>query len=102
VTPNSEAALLLFFTTARSGPARRMESVLAQLARKERDRLRVVTVDADRSPELAESFAVDEIPTLVLVCGRRPFARLEGRASGAEIAAMIDPHLAVESRVRAA
>jgi thioredoxin-like negative regulator of GroEL len=71
-----------------------MESVLAQLARKERDRLRVVTLDADRSPELAEAYAVREIPTLVLLRGRRPVARLEGRASGAEIAAMIEPHRA--------
>jgi thioredoxin-like negative regulator of GroEL len=102
VPRNPEAAVLLFFTTARSGPARRMESVLAQLARKERDRLRVVAVDADRSPELAECFAVGEIPTLVLLRARRPVARLEGRASGAEIAAMIEPHLAVESGVRAA
>jgi thioredoxin-like negative regulator of GroEL len=94
VTSNPEAAVLLFFTTERSGPARRMESVLAQLARKERDGLRVVTLDADRSPELAEAYAVREIPTLVLLRGRRPVARLEGRASGAEIAAMIEPHRA--------
>jgi thioredoxin-like negative regulator of GroEL len=102
VTRNPEATVLLFFTTERSGPARRMESVLAQLARKERGRLRVVPVDADSSPELAEALAVAEIPTLLLVRGRRPVARLEGRVSGAEIAAMIGPHLAVEPRARAA
>ena len=36
---------LVFFTSARSGPARRMESLVAHLARKERDRLRVAMLD---------------------------------------------------------
>jgi hypothetical protein len=39
--------MLIFFTRATSGPARRMESLLAQVARKERERLRVRRVDAD-------------------------------------------------------
>ena len=38
---------LVFFTSDRSGPARRMESLVAHLARKERDRLRVIQVDVD-------------------------------------------------------
>lgn len=36
--------LLVFFWSERSGPARRMESQLAHLARKERTRLRVMRV----------------------------------------------------------
>ena len=86
-------AHLLFFTTARSGPGRRMESLLAQLARKERERLRVSRVDAEESVKLAEKLAVTEIPTLVLLVGRKPVARLEGRASSPQIEAMLDRHL---------
>ena len=36
--------LLVFFTSRRSGPARRMESLLAHLARKERTRVHVMRV----------------------------------------------------------
>ena len=39
--------LLVFFSSQRSGPARRMESLLAHLARKERARLRVTRVDVE-------------------------------------------------------
>jgi thioredoxin-like negative regulator of GroEL len=85
--------LLLFFTTQRSGPARRMESLLAHLARKERGRLRVSLVDADKSQELAEALHVTEIPTLVLVSDRKTVARLEGRASAPQIEKMIAPYL---------
>jgi thioredoxin-like negative regulator of GroEL len=86
--------LLLFFTKRTSGPARRMESLIAHVARKERRRLSVVSVDADENVELAERLSVQEIPTLVLVRGRAPVGRLEGRATGGQIDALINETLA--------
>ncbi len=86
--------LLVFFTSTRSGPARRMESLLAHLARKERNRLRVSRIDADEKPELAERLGVTEVPTLVLVKDGRPVARLSGRVSAPQIERMVEPHLA--------
>jgi thioredoxin-like negative regulator of GroEL len=85
---------LLFFTTGRSGPARRMESLLAHLARKERARLQVVRIDADEQPDWTERLRVTEIPTLILIKDRRPVERLEGRVSAPQIERMISPHLA--------
>jgi thioredoxin-like negative regulator of GroEL len=84
---------LLFFTTPRSGPGRRMESLLAQLARKERGRLRVSQVDLDRIGKLAERLAVTVIPTLVLVIDGAAVARLEGRSSAPQIERMLAEHL---------
>ncbi len=92
--------ILLFFSTARSGPARRMESLLAHLARKERDRLRIALIDVDDNPEWVERLKITEIPSLVLIKDRRPVDRLEGRASAPQIERMIAPHLApVEAEV---
>jgi thioredoxin-like negative regulator of GroEL len=85
--------LLVFFTHARSGPARRMESLLAHIARKERDRLRVLKVDTDQRPEIAERFGVDDVPTLVLVKDKHTVARLSGRSSAPRIEQMLEPHL---------
>ena len=84
---------LLFFTTGRSGPARRMESLLAHLARKERARLQVARIDADEQPDWVERLQVTEIPTLILIKDRRPVERLEGRVSAPQIERMISPHL---------
>lgn len=89
--------LLVFFWSERSGPARRMESLLAHLARKERARLKVKRVDVDASPELAERFKVDVVPTLVLVKGKQVVGRLDGRTSAPRIEAMIEPHLPAAS-----
>jgi thioredoxin-like negative regulator of GroEL len=94
--PADPAPLLLFFTTSTSGPARRMESLLAHLARKERGRLRVSRIDTGSNPELAEKLGVTTVPTLVFVKDRRPVARLEGRVSAPQIDRMLEPHLAPE------
>ncbi len=91
--PAESVPLLLFFTTARSGPARRMESLLAHLARKERARLRISKIDVDAHPEWVERLKVTEIPTLVLVKDRKPVERLEGRVSAPQIERMIAPYL---------
>ena len=69
-----------------------MESLLAQLARKERHRLDVTRVDVEEQPELAERFKVRKVPTLVLVKGKRAVARLEGRANAAEIHELVEKH----------
>jgi len=85
--------LLVFFTSERSGPARRMESLLAHLARKERTRVRIMRVAVEDQPELAEKFRVVDVPTLVLVKRKRAVARLDGRASAPAIEAMLAEHL---------
>jgi thioredoxin-like negative regulator of GroEL len=84
---------LVFFWSERSGPARRMESLLAHFARKERARLRVMRVDVDKQPALAEKFRIADVPTLVLVKGKRVVGRLDGRASAPKIESMLEPHL---------
>ena len=85
--------LLVFFWSERSGPARRMESLLAQLARKERTRLHLMRIDIQEQPELAERFRVAAVPTLVLVKGKRVVDRIDGRASAPRIANLLAPHL---------
>jgi thioredoxin 1 len=85
--------LLIFFTSERSGPARRMESLLAHLTRKERERMRFRRVDVELRPDLAERFRVDQVPALVLVKGKRVAERLDGRVSSPRIEQMLEAHL---------
>ena len=91
--PDDSRPLLVFFGATHSGPARRMESLMAHLARKERARLRVTTIDVNQQPELAERFCVRTVPTLALIKGKRVVERLEGRASAPRIERMLEPHL---------
>jgi thioredoxin-like negative regulator of GroEL len=70
-----------------------MESLLAQLAHRERGRLQVSAVDADASPALASHFDVTEVPTLVLLDGNAAIGRLEGRATAPDVDALVTDHL---------
>jgi thioredoxin 1 len=85
--------LLVFFTSQKSGPARRMESLLAHIARKERDNLAIKRVDVDERPDLAERFGISEVPSLALVKEKRVVARLEGRSTAPKIESMLEPFL---------
>ena len=90
---NDPRPLLVFFGASHSGPARRMESLMAHLARKERARLRVTSIDINERPELAERFRVETVPTIALVKEKRIVERIEGRASAPKIERMLEPHL---------
>jgi thioredoxin-like negative regulator of GroEL len=63
--------LLLFFTHRTSGPARKMESQLAHVAHKERERLRVSAIDVAESPELTDRLGVTHVPILILFQDRK-------------------------------
>jgi len=79
---DSQANILVLLVTRRtSGVGRRMESVLARLQVRERDRVRVARVDADDRPDLVERLGVQEIPSIVMFKGRKRFACLRGRAT---------------------
>ena len=69
-----------------------MESLLAHIARRERDRLSVSKVDIDERPELAEKFKVESAPALALVVGKKVVSRLDGRATAPRIEAMLAEH----------
>ena len=71
-----------------------MESLLAHVARKERERLRVRRVDADEHPELLRRFGVEDVPSLVLVVGQQIVDRLDGRANMPQIEQLIEQNLA--------
>ena len=85
--------VLLFFSHRRSGPARRMSSLVAWVGVTEKKRLRVVEVDAERNAKLAEALHVSAVPSLVLVRGNQVLGRLEGRATGTDITRLISPHV---------
>ncbi len=85
--------LLVFFSRRTSGPARRMESLLAHIARKERERLRLTRVDVEARPDLAERFRIETVPTIVLIREKRAVGRIEGPASAPRIERLLDRHL---------
>src|SRR5262245_37542555 len=88
-----ERPTLVFFSSNRSGPARRMSSLVAWVRVTEKSRLRVLVVDTDDDDRLMRALGVSAVPSLVLVRGKNELGRLEGRATGRQIERLIRPHV---------
>lgn len=89
------APILVFVGRRHCGASRRMESLVAWVKVTQKKRLRVVELDADRSPELAHHLGVRETPTLLVLRAGAVVDRLEGRATGRQIDQLIRPHRGV-------
>ena len=93
VVPSYDMPTLVFASRRQCGTCRRMESLLAWIKVTRKKHVRVVELDVDRSPELAGHMGVRTTPTLVLLREGVVLDRLEGRSTGAQIEALIAPHI---------
>lgn len=74
----AEHPVLVDVTAAWCPPCRAAEPVVAQLARDHADRLKVVRVDGEESPDLVAQLQVRGFPTFVLFDGGRELRRQAG------------------------
>ena len=76
------------------GPCRAVSPALEQLARERAGQVKLVKVNVDEAPKLAERFAVQAVPTLMVMRGGQVLARQAGAAPVATLRAWIDDALA--------
>ena len=62
------------------GPCRMVSPALEQLAKEKAGQLKLVKVDIDRAPKLAQRFSVQAIPTLMVLYSGEVIARQPGAA----------------------
>jgi thioredoxin-like negative regulator of GroEL len=79
-----ERPRLVLFYSPSSGPCRRAEGFLAQVLQRRRNHntFELVRVSVDARPDLAEHFRVSEVPTIVIVEGRRVSKRIAKPTGG--------------------
>ena len=90
-----EQPRLVFFHSTRSGPSRRVEGFLAQVLQRRGNHstFRLVRVATEERPDLVARFAVESVPTLVVVDGNRVSGRLEVPRGCDEIEQFLAPWL---------
>ncbi len=90
---------ILDFTAAWCGPCKTIAPILAALEAEYGHRIRVVPVDVEAEPALAQQFGVRSMPTIVLVHDGREVGRTVGARSRAFYTGMIDRALAGETAI---
>lgn len=88
--------LLVDFWAAWCGPCRVMAPEFERAAATLEPELRLVKVNVDEEPRLAERFAVRSIPTLILAWHGRELARTAGARSSAELAQWVRENLSTQ------
>ena len=63
----SENTVLLYFTATWCGPCKMLGPVMVSFADKHGEKVDVLKVDVDESPDLAEKYGVRGVPTLVAI-----------------------------------
>ena len=86
---------LVFFHSQRSGPSRRVEGYLAQVLQRRANHstFQLHRVATEERPDLASRFAVDVVPTLVVVDGGSVSGRLTTPRGCEEIEHFLAPWL---------
>ena len=85
---NSEKTVLLDFWAAWCGPCRMVSPVVEQIAQ-ENPNIKVGKVNVDEQQELAASFRVMSIPTLVVIKNGKVIKQSVGAKSKGQILAML-------------
>jgi thioredoxin-like negative regulator of GroEL len=91
----TEKPQLVFFHSSVNGNCRRVEGFLAQVLQRRRNHgtFKVLRVAEEDRPDLLQRFAVDNVPTLVVVEGKTVRARLERPRGCRDIEGFLAPWL---------
>ena len=82
--------VLVDFTADWCPPCRQIAPVLAEVAKEQAGRLKVVTLDVDRNPQTQADYAVLSMPTLMVFRGGEPVRVLVGARAKARLLRELD------------
>lgn len=75
------------------GPCRTISPALEQLATERSGQLKLVKVDVDKAPAVASQFAIQAVPTLLLINDHKVLGRQSGASSVAALRRWLDQAL---------
>jgi thioredoxin 2 len=90
VVERSQVMVLVDMWATWCAPCRMVSPALEQVARDLAGRLKLVKVDVDKSPKLAERFSVQAVPTLLLLRDGQVKARRAGAAPAGVLRNWVD------------
>lgn len=93
LTGAGSGIVIVDFFTPDCVPCRKLEPMLAAVAGENAGRMQVIRVDASTSPEIARQYAVQGVPTLVLLKDGALQDKKVGFLTAGQLRAWVGPHL---------
>jgi thioredoxin 1 len=89
---NSETPTLVDFSAEWCGPCKMMKPILEELKSKIGERAVIIKVDVDKNPQVAESYQIRGVPTLILFRNGEVKWRQSGVQTANNLQQVIDRH----------
>jgi thioredoxin 2 len=94
IAEQSGVPALVDFWAVWCGPCRMVSPVLDQLAHERPGQIKLVKVDVDHSPQLSARFAIQAVPTLMVIVDGKIVARQAGAAPAPVLRSWLEEALA--------
>jgi thioredoxin len=85
--------VLIDFFAEWCGPCKLMKPILTELRQRMGDKIRILKVDVDRSPEVSSAFEIQSVPTLMLIQNRDILWRQAGVMQASQLEKIITQFL---------
>lgn len=89
----SEIPVLLDFHAKWCAPCKAMMPALTDVAREYEGEAKIVKIDIDEEPELAERFGIRGVPTLIVMQNGENKGTMTGAGTRGNIAALLERHI---------
>jgi len=75
---SSDVPVLVDFYATWCGPCQMMAPILEEVNREIKEQIRIVKIDTDKYPDIASTYHIMALPTLILFKNGKPADRIEG------------------------